>query len=199
MAIVGLGLTFFNSRFTAIEAQYSDTGKRLTELDAKLDRRVDALLQSIRDTNSRIDVVLQQQTTLASQLGRIEAELVYVRVRLDKVAEKLQVTSVEEKIPPLIPVATLDGVLSKEQFEKLSSAIKQQPDNASSNAFLRIGESVPDTVPVKPLPANVKDIRPSWVALNYTVGKAGLAIIDPISRRVLAFVTPPLTTGTGGP
>jgi tetrahydromethanopterin S-methyltransferase subunit G len=202
VAVVGLGLTFFNSRFTSIEAQYSDTAKRLTELDAKLDRRADALLQSIRETNSRIDAVLQQQATLASQVGRIEAELGYIRSRLDKVAEKLQVTSAEEKIPkpgtPPIPTATLDGVLPKEQFDKLLAAIRQQPDAAFSNSFFYPGDKVPDSVPVKPLPASIKDIRPDWGTLNYTVGKMGVALVDPNSKIILAVVTPPPTTGSSG-
>lgn len=95
VAVLSLFLTSFNSRFTSLENQYADTGKRLTELDSKLDRRADALLQAIRETNTRIDGVLQTQATLASQVARVEGELSYIRSRLDKVADKLQVSSVE--------------------------------------------------------------------------------------------------------
>lgn len=192
VAIFGLFLTSFNGRFTSIEAQYADTGKRLTELDTKLDRRADALLQSIRETNTRIDGVLQNQTALAAQVARVEGELSYIRGRLDKVADKLQVSSADTVIPKpadTIPVAAMDGVLTREQFDKLYSEIKTQSEPAFSSAVLLVGQKVPTEVPVKPLPASVAGIRPSWTALSYTVGKTGLAIVNPTDKSVLTLVT----------
>jgi hypothetical protein len=196
VAIVGIAFTVISSRFTSIDAQYADTGKRLTDLDAKLDRRADGLLQSLRDTNIRIDTILQQQTTLAAQVGRVEAEMSYIRSRLDKIAEKLQVADAGPIVPaptsPTVPVANLDGVFSKSQFEQLYMAIKQQPDPAFSSGFaLTVGAKLPASVPIKELPIIVKEIRPSWEGLSYTVGAAGIAIVNPADKSVLTLVSAP--------
>jgi hypothetical protein len=224
IAAIGLALAFFYSRFASIDAQYVDTGRRVTDLVAKFDRRTDGLLQSIRDTNARIDTVLQQQTTLASQVGRVEVDMGYVRSRLDKISEKLQVAELEPQptaptlqsmqstpipqprppsgptlagTPPFTskldhPEKLEDGILSQKQFEQLYTAIKQQPDPAFSSALnLKVGEKLPPNAPVKPLPTVVKEIRPSWENLNYTVGKAGIAIINPSDKSVMTLVSFP--------
>lgn len=216
IAVVGLAFTVISSRFTSIDAQYADTGKRLTDLDAKLDRRTDALLQSIQNTNTRIDAILQQQTTLASQVGRVETEVSYVRGRLDKIAEKLQVAEAEPQVPMVPTLQSMPGPpssltlasggspgkldhpektvqeLSRKQFEQLYTAIKQQPNPAFSSAFnLKVGEKLPPNAPVKPLPTVVKEIRPSWENLNYTVGKAGIAIVNPSDKSVMTLISFP--------
>jgi hypothetical protein len=170
-SLAALALTFniLNSRFTSLDAQYADTGKRLTDLDSKLDRRAEGLQQSIRDTNARIDTLLQQQTTLAAQIGRVEAEMGYVRTRLDKIAEKLQVADAGPIVPtptPTVPVADLDGLLSKSQFDKLYMAIKDQPDAAfSKNWTFVVGQKLLPSVPVKSLP------RRWWTAIDQQGGQ----------------------------
>jgi chaperonin cofactor prefoldin len=77
-----------DKRFETVDKQYIDVGNRLTNLDAKLDRRADnltqvqsgftaridgALQQQAKDLGARIDAVLQQQATIAKDTnGRID-------------------------------------------------------------------------------------------------------------------------------
>jgi hypothetical protein len=93
MTIVGIAATLVLARISSLDTQYADVSRRLTEIDAKLDRRVDGI-------TSRFDGILQQQTALAGQIGNAQGELAYIRSRLDKVAEKLQVTSADDPVAP---------------------------------------------------------------------------------------------------
>ncbi len=93
IAVMTLWLAIAGGRFTSLDGQYTDIGKRLTDLDAKSDRRIDGL-------GSRFDAVLQQQSALAAQIGSVQAELAYIKGRLDKVADKLQVTTVVPSAAP---------------------------------------------------------------------------------------------------
>lgn len=88
LAVLALGGAYGSARLSAIDNQYGDVGRRITELDSKLDRRIDAL-------TGRFDAILQQQGTLTLQLGLLQSEISYVKNRLDKIADKLQVTKVE--------------------------------------------------------------------------------------------------------
>lgn len=78
-----------NSRFDFLDRQYADIGQRLTNLDAKSDRRIDALAQSA-------SAILTQQAAMSSQLGRAEAQLAYIQGRIDKIAQKLEIASADE-------------------------------------------------------------------------------------------------------
>lgn len=90
--VVGTLLTLQTSRFTAIEA-------RIQAADEKIDRRVDALENRIGGITQRIDTVIGNQGTASVQLGRLETELAYIRARLDRVAERLQVSAVPTEAP----------------------------------------------------------------------------------------------------
>jgi hypothetical protein len=103
--LAGLGLiaTILIFRFGAVDAQYADVSKRLTEMDAKIDRRSDVL-------GGRFDAILQQQTNMAAQLGAVQGELAYIKLRLDRVADKLQVTAVEPSLRSPAAVRPDDGL-----------------------------------------------------------------------------------------
>ena len=64
-------LAIAGGRFSSLEAQYVDIGKRISDLNAKSDSRIDGV-------GSRFDAVLQQQSALAAQLGAVQAELAYI-------------------------------------------------------------------------------------------------------------------------
>jgi tetrahydromethanopterin S-methyltransferase subunit G len=68
--------------------QYNAVSKRLTDIDAKIDRSVDAL-------TGRFDAMLQQQTAAAAQLVALQNELRYLKARLDRIADRLQMSAVE--------------------------------------------------------------------------------------------------------
>lgn len=198
LTVLGIATAMVNVRFTMIDTQYADVTKRLTELDSKLDRRADGILQNVRDTNARIDAILQQQTTLASQLARLEAEQAYIKGRLDRVADKLQVSAVSPTNSPQspVPMAYSNDPLQITDILKLYEAIKNQPDPAFTKRTFSVGEQLPSSVPTKALPAAAATIRPEWSNLNYSVGDTGIAIIDPAANRVVNVVRFPFMPGS---
>jgi hypothetical protein len=62
---------------------------RLSALDDKIDRRVEAVEVRIRETNGRIDLIISNQGTAQRQLATLEADLNRVQSRVERVYEKL--------------------------------------------------------------------------------------------------------------
>jgi hypothetical protein len=84
--IFGMQLSSINARLDAIDKQYSDVSVRITQ------------------QTSRIDTVNAQMVQLSAQVGGAQHDIAYIRARVDKVAEKLQIGSLEPGVVPRAPI-----------------------------------------------------------------------------------------------
>jgi hypothetical protein len=100
--IVTLQVNAISGRFSTLEAAYGNIDRRVLGGDDKLDRRAEAIEKRIVETNQRVDRVLENQTSLAAQLSKVETELSYIRSRLDRVADKLQVSALPGSTTPQV-------------------------------------------------------------------------------------------------
>jgi hypothetical protein len=204
-AVVTWQLSGMGARFTAIDNQYADLARRLTDLDAKLDRRVDALAISVKDTNTRIDSVLLQQTTMSAQLGRAEAELAYIRGRVDRVAEKLQVTGLQLSPVPITPTnkdspnaplnitptAEFQGLnITRQQVQTIRESLKKTtvgstapPADVVEFAFsAEIGGELPNELLRFSMPVSLDGKNYQAMILSRK-----LTIIDPKTRKIVGI------------
>lgn len=102
IAIVSLGvvlgqcqLSTIDSRLTGIDSRLAQVDERLTGVDEKIDRRAESIEQRVAETNKRIDSGLGTQSEMSVKVNKTESDVLYLRERIDKIADKLQVSSAE--------------------------------------------------------------------------------------------------------
>lgn len=158
----------------------------LSGLDEKIDRRSEAVERRVSETNQRIDRLLEQQAATNSRLSEVKVDLGYVRSRLDKVAEKLQVS---EAPSPFQKADIVAGGLTDSQVSMVWQAIKSSGEIPfADNVTAIAGQNIPADAKTKQLPATVVSIVPKWKDFDFTVAKNGLAIVDPATKKVDAVL-----------
>ncbi|KAI9881761.1 MAG: hypothetical protein M1823_006528, partial [Watsoniomyces obsoletus] len=77
----------------AIESREIAAGSGVFALDEKVDRRAEAIEARVSETNQRVDRILEGQTSAAERTAQIQTDLNYVKDRIDRIAEKLEVAA----------------------------------------------------------------------------------------------------------
>jgi uncharacterized coiled-coil protein SlyX len=95
VAVVSTGVIFLNNRFATVEERVATIDRRLQAADEKMDRRFEAVEKRVAETNTRIDQIISNIATISVQQGKTDTEIGYIRNRLDKVADKLQVAAAD--------------------------------------------------------------------------------------------------------
>ena len=118
----------------------------------------------------------------------------YIRGRLDKIAEKLQIADAGPNIARDSNIRATTGSNeappTREQVGKLCEVVKSR-NVRTSNAMLSAGERVPNSVSISALPSDAENINPKWKSLSYTVTKGGIALVDSKTKKVIRVLPDP--------
>src|SRR5687768_11958722 len=109
IAVISWQLDGIRDRFTSVEARSANAEVGVGKLDDKIDRRGEATERRVVETNQRIDRVLENQTSAAAQLSTVTTDLNYIKGRLDRVAERLNVAAAD---PSSVPTAGRQNAIS---------------------------------------------------------------------------------------
>lgn len=102
IAALGLVAILGQCQLSGIDNRLGTIDQRLIALDEKIDRRGESIEQRVAETNKRIDAGLSTQSEVSVKVNKTESDVLYLRERIDKIAEKLQVASAA---PNEVPVA----------------------------------------------------------------------------------------------
>ena len=90
VGVGGIAIAVFSCQLNHIEDRLSNVNDRLAGLDAKIDRRGEAIEARITKTNDRLDSGLQAQTEISAQLSKVESDVQFVRVGLDTMERRIE-------------------------------------------------------------------------------------------------------------
>jgi hypothetical protein len=97
-----------------------------------------------------------------------------------------------------IAVATAAEVnLTDQQMQTIARSVQTEKGQSAPAGFMpRVGASVPQSMPVRPLPSNVTTQVPAAKNLEYIkLDNNNVLLIDPNDRRVAEIITPSGSTG----
>lgn len=141
MAVIVAATAWTQMSISTVGGQVSQQAVRLQAIDEKIDRRGEATDRRVVETNQRIDTILATQASTSAQIGALQAEMAYIKGRIDKIADKLQVSAVEP-VPGTDPdfVATLAKFIAQPtsaSFEKAGLNVFKvnHIDKKALNAF----------------------------------------------------------------
>jgi hypothetical protein len=160
----------------------------------------DKVRDEVRRTNLRIDRVLEQQTVVAGQVGRVEAELGYLRTRFDGIANRLQVSAAP--VPPTFaplnaPISSPDTMTATAGTARLSRFERDIVRGFAEATPKKEQAVLVAASPGTTLPANVStygfapEIEQKVPAIKgrvFAETRDGIAIVEPTSRRVVEIL-----------
>src|SRR5262245_16543519 len=90
LTIGALAVAVFAFELRGIEARLADIDSEIANLDAKIDRRGEAMEQHLSQTDNllaettkRLDLGLNQQADMSSEINKIDADLTFIHKRID--------------------------------------------------------------------------------------------------------------------
>ena len=90
LAIGAVAVTVFACELRGIETRLTDMNSKIANLDAKIDRRGEAVEQHLSETGNRLaettkrlELGLDQQTDMSSKINKMDADLTFIHKRID--------------------------------------------------------------------------------------------------------------------
>ena len=90
LAIGAVAVTVFACELRGIETRLTDMNSKIANLDAKIDRRGEAVEQHLSETGNRLaettkrlELGLDQQADMSSKINKMDADLTFIHKRID--------------------------------------------------------------------------------------------------------------------
>ena len=90
LAIGAVAVTVFACELRGIETRLTDMNSKIANLDAKIDRRGEAVEQHLSETGNRLaettkrlELGLDHQTDMSSKINKMDADLTFIHKRID--------------------------------------------------------------------------------------------------------------------
>ncbi len=195
------------ARMQAVESRVQTIDQRIQGVDDKVDRRAEAVEKRIEAVTQLLDTLVGLQGDAKSQTAKIETELSYVRGRLDRIADKLQVASAQPTpfaLPSLskpalsknydlpAPPDLTGSLVDDDQRNYLRAYVSRQPVDAtpgqlgaSAAKAIVPGEVIPRSVRFRDLPPQVGTAA---MAYKYFKVHDAVVLVDPSTRRVVEVI-----------